>query len=94
MCGEPCPPNDASRQGTLHVCASSLTFHRLQKYAAFFEEEAEAKKAIKEEEKELEQKVLAKYPARRTSAPWWRLPGHQRGHRANIRALSGERKLF
>jgi type I restriction enzyme M protein len=35
----------------------------LQKYAALFEGEVETKRAIKESEKELEKKVLAKYPA-------------------------------
>ena len=35
----------------------------LEQYAAFFEEEANTKKRIKEVEQELEKKVLAKYPA-------------------------------
>jgi type I restriction enzyme M protein len=34
----------------------------LEKYAALLGKEADAKKAIKEAEKDLEQKVLAKYP--------------------------------
>jgi len=35
----------------------------LEKYLALFEKEADTKKAIKDAEKDLEQKVLAKYPA-------------------------------
>jgi type I restriction enzyme M protein len=37
-------------------------FAVLQEYAALFEREAETKKAIKEAEKDLERKMLAKYP--------------------------------